>query len=60
MNFGNQDISKCLNNVFLVVERTDRISLTVLVTYNVAHVINCAVSESYLKGVAITSQSDDH
>ena len=52
-NFGDQDISKCLNNLFLVVEQADRISLAVLVNYNVAHVINHAGSESYLKGVVI-------
>jgi len=52
-NFSDQDISKCLNNLFLVVERTDRISLAVLVNYNVAHVINRARSESYLKDVVI-------
>ena len=53
VNFGDQDISKCLNNLFLVVEQTDRVSFAVLVTYNVVHMINCAGSESYLKGVAI-------
>jgi len=47
-NFGDQDISKCLNNLFLVVERTDRISWAVLVTNNVVHMINHAGSESYL------------
>jgi len=52
-NFGDRDISKCLNNLFLVVERTDRISLAVLVNYNVARVINRARSEPYLKGIAI-------
>ena len=50
-NFGDQDIIKCLNNLFLVVERADWISLAVLVTYNVAYVIN---RESYLKGVTIS------
>ena len=54
VNFGDQDISKCVNNLFLVVEQTDKISLAVLVNYNVAHVINRADSEQlYLKGVAI-------
>ena len=48
-NFGDQDISKCLNNLFLVIEQTDRI----LVNYNVAHVINRAGSESHSKGVTI-------
>jgi len=48
-NFGDQDISKCLNNLFLVVEQTDRIGLAVLVTYNIAHVINHAGNKSYLK-----------
>ena len=38
-NFGDQDISKCLNNLFLIVEQTDRISLAILVTYNVAYCI---------------------
>ena len=52
VNFSDQDISK-LNNLFLVVERTDRISLAILVNYNVAHVINHAGSESILKGVMI-------
>ena len=51
--FGDQDISKCLNNLFLVVKRTYRISLAVLVNYSIAHVINHARSESYLKGVVI-------
>ena len=27
MTFGDQDISKCLTNLFLVIERTNRISL---------------------------------
>ena len=53
MNFSDQDISKCLNNLFLVVERTDKISLAVLVNYNIVHVINCAGNESYIKAVAI-------
>jgi len=43
VNFGDQDISRCLNNLFL---QTDRISLAVLVNYNVIHVINRADSES--------------
>ena len=46
-------ITKCLNNLFLVIERTDRISLAVLVTYNVAPPINRAGSDLYLKGVVI-------
>ena len=40
MNFGEHDISKCLNNLFLVLEQTNRISLLVLAIYNVTHVIN--------------------
>ena len=32
------NISKCINNLFIVIERTDRSSLAVLVNYNVAHV----------------------
>ena len=48
--FGDKDISKCSYNLFLVVERTNRISLAVLAIYNVTHVINRAVLvESCLK-----------
>ena len=35
--FGDQDISKCLYNTFLVIEQTNRL---VLAIYNVTHVIN--------------------
>ena len=38
--FGDKDISKCSYNLFLVVERTNRL---VLAIYNVTHVINRAI-----------------
>ena len=54
--FGDKDISKCSHNLFLVVERTNRISLAVLAIYNVPHMINRTVLvESCLKA----SRSDD-
>ena len=60
VNFSDQDISKCSNSPFLVLERTDRISLAILVNYSVAHVINRACSESYLKGVVIRQSLSVH
>jgi len=43
VNFGEQDISKCLNNLFLVLEQTNRVSFASFSNYNVTHMINCAV-----------------
>ena len=40
--FSDQDISKCLTNLFLVVEQTNRISLASF-SNNVTHVINVDV-----------------
>ena len=40
--FSDQDISKCLTNLFLVLEQTNKISLASLAIYNVTHVINRA------------------
>ena len=51
--FGDQDISKCSNNLFLVVERANRISLASFsAIYNVTHVINLLV-EACLKSFMI-------
>ena len=50
MNFGDQDISKCLDNLFVVVEELIGLVWLVLVLYSFTHVINCAVS---VKRVAI-------
>ena len=44
--FSDQDISKCLYNLVLVIERTNRI---ILVVYNVTHVINHAVLVAMFK-----------
>ena len=41
--FGDQDISKCLTNLFLVVEELMGLVWLVLAIYNVTHVINRAV-----------------
>jgi len=44
-NFGEHDISKCLNNLFLALEQTNRntVVLQVLAIYNVTHMINRVV-----------------
>jgi len=53
-NFGDQDISKCLNNLFLVVEWTDRINLAVLVTY----VQCCACDQSCWQWIIFKRRHD--
>ena len=51
--FGDQDISKCLYNLFLVIERTNRNNLASFSDLQFTHVINCAVLvESCLKNFA--------
>ena len=42
--FGDQDISKCIYNLFLAIEQTNWISLAIVIAiYNVTHVISHAV-----------------
>ena len=52
--FGDQDISKSLTSLFLVVEQTNRISLVSSSNYNVTYVIHRAeLVESCLKSFVI-------
>jgi len=50
--FGDQDISKCLDNLFLIVELTNGFGLG-LAIYHGAHIINFDAVESCLKSVMI-------
>ena len=48
--FGDQDISKCLNNLFLVIEQTNRISLASFSDLQChAHDQSCCLSEVVFK-----------
>ena len=42
-SFVEHDISKCLNNLFLVLEQTNRVSFASFIDYIVTHMINHAV-----------------
>ena len=46
-------VNKCLNNLFLVLEQTNRVSFASFSDYNVTCVINCAVGGIVFKGIMI-------